>query len=266
MRTFDAEPVSHVLSEAARATSLELGASLWGFGGVHGGLALGVLTAAMRARADGRVLRRVSGEFRRRLRGALAIDVQDDGAGRSVSWLAARAIVGGTTAVAASAVFAAPGTPVVSAVATPMPPAPPPLDCPIYTVPAWLVPFARRTEVRPIGAARPFGGAREPELAAWVRLVDDDLPPDDARLVVLMDSLAPSMAAVLATPTAIPTVTFTVTPGGGLSTATSPWVLLRARTGAARADGWHVERLDAWAPDGAHLGSGEQLRLIASPS
>jgi hypothetical protein len=265
MRAFDAEPIAQVLSAAERATRLEIGPSLWGFGGVHGGLAMGLLTVAMRARAEGRVLRRISGELRRRLRGELALDVQDDGAGRSVSWLSARATVQGTTAVAATAVFATPGTPVVTPVATPMPPAPPALACAIYTVPRELVPFARRTEVRPIGVARPFSGAREPELAAWVRLVDDELPPDDARLVVLMDSLAPSLAAVLASPAPIPTVMFTVTPGSGLANASSPWVLLRARTAAAHADGWHLERLDAWAPDGAHLGSGEQLRLITPP-
>jgi len=47
-------------------------------------------------------------------------------------------------------------------------------------------PYAQRTETRPVGSARPFAGAREPELAAWVRLVDDDLPPDEVRLMIFI--------------------------------------------------------------------------------
>jgi hypothetical protein len=77
-----------------------------------------------------------------------------------------------------------------------------------------------------------------------------------------MDALAPSYAAVLDAPVPIPSVTFTVTPGHGLPAATSPWLLLRAHTGLCGHDGWLLERLDAWASDGAHLGSAEQLRAV----
>jgi hypothetical protein len=144
-----------------------------------------------------------------------------------------------------------------------MPEAPPPAECPTFTVPPEFVPFAGRTEIRPVGPARPFAGGKEAELVAWLRLVDDDLPPDEARLLVLMDSLAPSYAAVLSSPVPVPSITFSVAPGAGLLTATSPWMLLRARTEVASRDGWLTERLDAWAPDGAHLGSAEQVRMIA---
>jgi hypothetical protein len=141
------------------------------------------------------------------------------------------------------------------AVSPPMPVAPPPSQCPVFAVPPAFAPFSRHTEIRPVGSARPFRGGPEPELLAWLRLTDDDLPPDEARLVRLMDALAPSYAAVLDAPTPIPSVTFTVTPGHGLPAAMSPWVLLRARTSACGRDGWLLERLDAWAPDGTHLGS-----------
>jgi hypothetical protein len=59
-----------------------------------------------------------------------------------------------------------------------------------------------------VGPARPFAGMREPALAAWVRLVDDDLPPYEVRLMIFMDALPPSFGALLTAPVPIPTVTF----------------------------------------------------------
>jgi hypothetical protein len=38
-------------------------------------------------------------------------------------------------------------------------------------------------------------------------------------------------------------------------------VLLDARAGDVRADGWHGERIDAWDETGRHLGHARQLRL-----
>lgn len=79
-----------------------------------------------------------------------------------------------------------------------------------------------------------------------------------ARLVVLMDALAPSASAVLHAPVLMPTVT----PSPALAEASSPWVLLRARTSLWSAAGWMQERIDAWSPTGTHLGSAEQLRAV----
>ena len=101
------------------------------------------------------------------------------------------------------------------------------------------------------------------ELTAWIRLVVDDEPPDEARLVVLLDSLAPSYAAVLSTLAPIPTIELTVRPTAALASAASPWVLVRARTNVAGESGWIDETLDAWGPDGVHLAHGSQLRLLA---
>lgn len=256
--------LAQILEAATPGARIELDHSWWGFGGIHGGLALGLLTAAMRVRAQGRALRQVTGHFRRALREPFQLEMPEPVIGKTVSWLDARALENERIAIAASAVFSAFDEKSVMPVAPQMPAAPPPSQCPVFTVPPAFVPFSRHTEIRPVGSARPFRGGSEPELLAWVRLVDDDLPPDEARLVVLMDALAPSYAAVLNAPVAIPSVTFTVTPGSGLRTATSPWLLLRARTDACGREGWLLERLDAWSPDGAHLGSGEQLRLASN--
>ncbi|MFT4099560.1 MAG: thioesterase family protein [Burkholderiaceae bacterium] len=254
--------IARALDAAAPGAFISLDRSWWGFGGVHGGLALGLLTAAMRARAQGRVLRQVSGHFRRALREPFELDVPEQGAGRMVSWLDARAIESGRLAISATAVFADPGERNDHALAPRMPAAPPPMACPVFTVPEAFAPFSRHTEIRPVGSAKPFGGGAEPELMAWLRLIDDDRPPDEARLVLLMDALAPSYAAVLDTPVAMPTLSLSVMPGWGLAAAASPWLLLRASTDACGRDGWLRERLDAWAPDGTYLGSGEQLRVV----
>jgi len=262
--SFDDQPIAAILGASVSSDRFTIGPALWGFGGVHGGLALALLTAAMRDRARGRILRHVSAQFKRPLRDELEIDVSEDGSGKTASWLSARAMAKGSAAVTASAVFAAAGSADAAPVSPPMPSVPPPADCPVFTIPPEFVPFARRTEVRPVGTARPFIGAAEPELTAWLRLVDDDLPLDEIRLMVLMDSLPPSYAAVLHAPVPIPTVMYSVTPGAGLATAASPWILLRARTGVASRDGWLDERLDAWGPDGQHLAAGEQLRIIAT--
>jgi Acyl-CoA thioesterase C-terminal domain len=102
-------------------------------------------------------------------------------------------------------------------------------------------------------------------LTAWLRLTEDDQPPDVFRLIMLMDALAPSYAVVLNTPQAIPTVELTVRYADGLRRASSPWILLRASTTWVSADGWLNEHLDAWDPAGTHLASADQLRTISSP-
>ena len=111
-------------------------------------------------------------------------------------------------------------------------------------------------------AGQPHGEILTAELTAWVRVVDDDRPVDELRTVVLMDCLAPSIAAVLPSMAAVPTVELSVHLSPAVATATSPWVLLRARTDLAVGDGWCSERLDAWAHDGTHLASATQLRLV----
>lgn len=240
---------------------IALDSSWWGFGGLHGGLALSLLTAAMHASTPGRILQQVSGRFRRPLREPFTLDSFTSSAGQTVSWLEASALVTGRTTLSACALFTERGQEGGAVISPQMPAAPPPSHCPVFSVPTEFAPFARHIEIRPVGNVRPFGGAEEPELIAWLRWGGDERPPDELRLIVLMDALAPSYSAVLHTPVALPTVTFTVTPSSGLAQATSPWILLRARTDSRRSDGWLLERIDAWAPEGVHLGSAEQLRI-----
>lgn len=243
---------------------VDLGADMWGFGGLHGGLTLALLTSAMQAQAPGTRVRSVTAQFHRPIRRAFGIEIARLRGGRALTTLGAQARTTAGLRASASALFAEAeaARPSRSAIGPRPPAAPPPDECEIFTIPTELVPFARYTEIRPVGPNRPMAGGAEPELTAWIRLVEDDVPPDPYRLVVLMDSLAPSYTAVMTTPDPVPTVELTVRPTDALASASSPWVLLQARTRAAGADGWIDERLDAWGPDGAHLGSAYQLRLV----
>lgn len=259
------EPIAALLDAGASGTELTLPPSLWGFGGVHGGLALALVVRAMQRAAGDRTLRSIHAQFKKPLRDPFVVEVDDEGQGRTVSWIGARAIVHGTATLRASAVFSV-GDSGPAHASPAMPDVAQPENCPTVGIPReHAPPFLRRTELRPVGSARPYTGGPKPELTAWLRLVDDDVPPDDSRLIVLMDSLAPSYLAVLRAPVALPTVTYSVSIGSGLAQASSPWILVRARTDLASHD-WVYERLDAWAPDGTYLGAGEQLRLVAKES
>jgi acyl-CoA thioesterase len=240
----------------------DLPQNLWGFGGLHGGLALAFLTNAMHARVPGARLRGVTGQFHRPLREPFAVDVAVVRSGRTLRSLRATAVARDTAHVSATATFSEPVGRPSSDIALPAPSAPPPEECEPFFIPTEFVPFGRHTEIRPVGPDRPFAGCDEPELTAWLRFVGDDTPVDTARLVALMDSLAPSYAALLTTPVVIPTIELSVWPAAGVVAASSPWILLRARTRSASEE-WIDEQLDAWAPDGTYLGSGHQLRLVA---
>lgn len=242
---------------------LAVGPELWGFGGAHGGLVLALLASAMTARIGGAALRSITGHFHRALHGPVGVEVEGVHQGGSVTTLSAVARTSRGPSVTAAATFgrAGVGRPAEPRPAPPI--APPPGRCPRFDVPVEFVPITRYLEVRPVGLARPYAGGTVAQLIAWLRLVEDDEPPDVLRLIFLADALAPSYAAVLSAPTAVPTLELTVRPGAGLDACRSPWVLLRATTTSASA-GWIDERIDVWGLEREHLGSASQLRIVGA--
>ena len=240
---------------------------LWGFGGLHGGLALALLASAMRRDAPGGSrLRSATARFHRPLSGPFRIETEVLRSGK-VTTLAARADTDGVPHADASAIFGVDRPDCCPPLAPAAPPAPSPADCEEFRIPPEFVPIASFLEIRPVGPNRPYAGGAEPELTAWMRLAEDDEPPDAYRLITLMDALAPSYAAVLTELQLIPTVELTVRLGQGVPQAASPWILLNARTTWAGADGWLEEHIDAWNPGGGYLGSAHQLRVVRpSPS
>jgi hypothetical protein len=241
---------------------LVLGEHLRGFGGIHGGLALALMTSAMQRQTAGEPLRSVTARYHRAIAGEFRIEVTPIRSGQAVRTLAARATGENGLYTDATGVFGPSlhaGWPLVA----PRPPAAPsPIDCAVFPVPPEFARISAYLEIRPVGPNRPYGAGAEPALTAWVRLREDVRPPDTSRLILLMDALAPSYAAILSALAPIPTVELTVRPSENLAGASSPWVLLQARTRAASAGGWIDEEIQAWGPDGAHLGSAQQLRLI----
>jgi hypothetical protein len=242
---------------------IEPPAQLWGFGGLHGGLALAVLTKAMYSAEDAGVMRSATVRLHRPINQVFTVAITRPRRGRA-SADAFRVDGDRLCLASASLVTGAVRSQWLQPVAPDRPSVPPHGHCERFAVPPGLVPIGQFFEVRPTDGRRPYAGGPRPVLTAWLRLTEDDQPPDVFRLIMLMDALAPSYAAVLTTPQAIPTVELTVRYAGGLQGASSPWILLRASTTWVSADGWLNEHLDAWDPAGTHLASADQLRTISS--
>jgi len=244
-------------------TTIGSPAHLWGFGALHGGLTLAALTRAMQ-QAEGQqgVVRSVTGRFHGPITGPVTITVSRARPGRVTAEAGDQST--GSTLASASLVTSPARNPSVPALAPDWPPAPPIEECEPFVVPVEFVPISAFMQIRPVGPNRPYAGCERPELTAWVRLSEDGHPPDLHRMIVLLDALAPSYAAVLTTPHPIPTVELTVRPAHQLDHATSPWILLHAATISATPDGWLHEHLDAWNPNGTHLASADQLRTITN--
>ena len=238
-----------------------LGRQVWGFGGVHGGLSLALLTAAMAGQAPGAVPRSVTGRFHRPITDEFTVSASTVRAGRSISTLSADATSPKGVHVEATGVFSSvpPGTftPIV-----PEPPAvPAPPDCGRVPILTEYVPIGDYVEVRSADGNQPLAGGDRPELTAWVRFTEDDDAPDSLRLICLIDALPPSFYSMVDRMYLVPTVELSIHLAGG-SAAGSPWVLLRARSRVLDSSGLLDEWVDAWGADGTYLGSAHQLRLV----
>jgi len=242
--------------------TLDPGAHLGGFGGLHGGLVLALMVSAMTEHAPGVGLRSVTGRFYRPVTGEFSVEAGVVRVGRAASTVWARAAGERGVHVEATALFGPSVSGTWPAVCPAPPAAPPPEECELFAIPPEFVPIAAYLQIRPVGPNRPYAGGVDPELTAWIRLTEDDRPPDLLRFVLLMDGLAPAYTAVLTDLMLVPTVEFTVRPAAGLAEAGSPWVLLKARTRAASLDGWNEEEIQAWGLNGEYLGSAQQLRMI----
>src|SRR5580658_7734309 len=262
-----ASPPGHWLDQVDSIVDkpIEPPAHLWGFGGLHGGLTLALLAKAMHFGADAGVLRSATVRLHRPVNQVFTVAITRPRRGRA-SADALPADGGRSCLASASLVTGAIRPRWLQPVAPDCPSVPPHGNCDRFALPPGLAPIGQFLEVRPTDGSRPYAGDPRPRLTAWLRLAEDDQPPDIFRLIMLMDALAPSYAAVLTTPQAIPTVELTVRYAGGLGRASSPWILLRASTTWVSADGWLNELLVAWDPTGTHLASADQVgTIIGSP-
>ena len=262
----------------AGAGRLSAPADLYGFGGLHGGLVAAALTRFAARAADVAVpatadddgedataattpLRGLHAQFLAPITGPVDVVAEPLVIGRGLTSVMASARGStGDTAAAVTATFGAdrPAGPELL-------PVDPPADVGLpeawdrFAIPVEFVPISQHVEIRPVGDARPYEGGADAHLTAWIRWVDLDRPPGPLDLVVLLDLLAPSYAAVLHDPRPVPTVGYTAQLTG--APASGPWVLLDAVTRTAGA-GWVNETIDAWDRDGTLLASAQQLRVL----
>jgi hypothetical protein len=251
-------------AELAAGQPIEPPAHLCGFGGLHGGLTLALLAKAMYSGGDAGEMRSTTVRLHRPINQVFTVAITRPRRGRASA--DAFQEDGGRLCLASASLVTGAARPQWLQPVTPdCPSVPPHGNCDRFAIPPGLVPIGQFLEIRPTDSSRPYAGGPRPVLTAWLRLTEDDQPPDIFRLIMLMDALAPSYAAVLTTPQAIPTVELTVRYAGGLRRASSPWILLVASTTWVSSDGWLNEHLDAWDPAGTHLASADQLRTIISP-
>jgi len=247
----------------APSTSVEAPRDCWGFGGLHGGLALAMAAALMEQSAPGQELRSVTGQFHRPIRTTVAIDANVIRAGRSAS--AAQAAATGPEGICLSATgilgVDQPGAAPFLASEAPDVPGPGEL-LPLANPEGWA-PVLSQVEIRPVHPIRPYAGAGEPVNTAWMRLRDSDEPINRRSLIFFLDVLPPSYANVLTEQRPVPTLDFSAHLTS--NELTSPWVLVRSRTTRASSGGWVTELMDAWDPDRVHLATAQQLRLAPAP-
>lgn len=226
----------------------------WSWAGPHGGLVAGLCLRAAVPLLGDRAPRAVTALFLEPApEGPLALTatrLREGGASAVV------AVTAGSAAVATVVGGRARGTSAVSRV--PAPVVPPPEQCPDLALPVEFVPFSQHFAFRPATAARPLAGGDEPELVAWVRLVDD-APLDAAALVVLTDVLPPALYGATAVPVPVPTVELQVSLTG--APVASGWVLLRISTRSA-AGGWCVDDSEVWDREGRLLAQARQTRRV----
>ncbi|MFV2197840.1 acyl-CoA thioesterase [Nocardiopsis sp. LOL_012] len=237
-----------------------------GFGGLHGGLAAALMARRMRALAPpGRSLVSLNTRFLAPVGGPVRVEPSVARTGATVTAIHAWAREGTAPVVSADGVFGASGAAGgFPALVPPMPSGLVPRErAREFRPPPEFVPISTRMRILPATEGLPYSGAAEPRLCAWVRLTE---PVADAaeRLLVLVDALAPSYAAVLTDLVAVPTVSLNVHVTADPD-ARFDWVLVDARTTAVDPGGWVSEAIDVWSEAGTHLASASQLRLVRAP-
>ncbi|MEB3371362.1 acyl-CoA thioesterase [Saccharopolyspora mangrovi] len=234
----------------------------WGHGGLHGGLALSLVASSMRRSIPDHALRSITGHFHRPIRETLAIESRVIRSGRSAGAVQATGSGSDGTCLTATAVFGSDQAGEAPTIAREAPDVPGPDSLPALEGLAEKVPVLSQVDLRPVGPIRLYAGAADPTMTAWMRVEGRDAPVDPCSLIFFLDGLPPSYTAVLTQPRPVPTLEFSAHVTSNVPT--SPWVLVRSRTVRASEGCWVTESIEAWDRDGAHLGSGRQLRLAAT--
>ena len=237
--------------------------ALNGFNGLHGGLAVAMLVRQMRTLVpDDRELVAVTARFIRPLAWPIVVDADVVRNGSTVTIASATASSQSGTSVEATATYGIGSARNIPVFAPEMPVGiVNRSQATVFAIPPEFVPISRRMEIRAATKELPYSGSADPILCGWVRLTDE-VPANDERITILIDSLAPSYTALLTDFKAVPTVEMSVHLAAGVADSTFDWVLIRARTTSADARGFVRETIDMWTEGGRHLASCTQLRIV----
>lgn len=237
--------------------------SLFGFGGLHGGLTAAILLRKMRAEVEPQLVPiELIVQLLRPLPGLPDLSAEVIHSGRTLTLASATASSNLRTGASATLALSAHTRRRIRTVSPPRRTNVLPIErAEPFVTPPEFVPISTRFEVRPATPALPFSGADEASLCAWIRLAE---PVNDhwERLLLLSDALAPSYAAVLTDLQLIPTVRMTVRFTTEVASTDFSWVLVEATTVEAGVDGWLTEAINLWSEDGTLLASSSQLRLV----
>ncbi|WP_420751669.1 thioesterase family protein [Rhodococcus sp. O3] len=227
-----------------------------GFGGLHGGLVAGILLHATAAELDA-VPAAITAHFYAPVPpGRVEVNVESLRSGRTAG---ARASLGNGEVTGLvrlvrdlePARWSSPSTvPEVD-----------PWTRPVLEIPVDFVPFSQYLDIRPINAARPFGGGTDPTFEVWIRLRPDVLLPPTVRAAVLLDALPPGLFATRTAPVPIPTAEFTAHLAPAAHDPDGEWFHLRQHTTWASAD-LCVDDTELRRPTGELVAQGRQLRRI----
>jgi Thioesterase-like superfamily len=234
-----------------------------GFNGVHGGLAVAMLVRQMGTLVPAdRELVAVTARFIRPLVWPIVVEPHVVRNGTTLTNARAIASSESGIGVEANATFAETTARDIPVFAPEMPTEIEKLsDATPFVFPAEFVPIAQRMEIRAATKELPYSGSADAFLCGWVRL-RDDIPNNDERITILVDSLAPAYTAVLKEFKAVPTIEMSVQLSAGAADSRFDWVLVRASTMSADTHGFVRETIDIWTEGGRHLASCTQLRIV----
>lgn len=177
--------------------------------------------------------------------------------GKSSRFIGADVLDDGTLTCRAVFCFGASRASALDQVRLPMPELPAPDTCENFFHEVMSPAFSRHFDARVAMGSRPVTGAREADVALWLRCRDAGVADFDTLLLALADAPPPAAMAMYTAPAMISTMTWMLT---RLSTpATNPdgWLLCRATSQQAR-DGYSAQVMQMWSPDGTPVLSGLQ--------
>lgn len=261
-RSNSGDDLASMLASEPRAM-LEISSFAHGFGGLHGGLAMAMVASSMQHIVPAHSLRSITGQFHRTIRETFAIESRLIHSGRSAAVVQATGSSAAGACLTATAIFGSDQGLSSPFYAPTMPDVPGPDSIPALHEVDGKVPVLSQVDLRPVGSIRPYSGATDPTMMAWLRVRGRAEPVDVRTLLFLLDALPPSYSAVLTQLRPVPTLEFSAHISARV--ASSRWVLVRARTVRAGEGGWVTELIDAWDSAGEHLGSAQQLRLAMDP-